>query len=92
MAKKKAQKVFVSKLVVEGRGPFPLDMLRYDGCMAWDEQNTSMMTSTLFEYPSPARRVTLRRACPNDRDAEVGRWNSFGWNIIEETPLATWSL
>jgi hypothetical protein len=70
---------------VEGVGPFPFDMLRYDGCYpASSEDATAMGRSN----PKIARRVrltTLRGFLPDVNPANVGpttaRWLSFGWRV-----------
>lgn len=59
---------------VEGRGEFPFDMLRRD--CAWP---ASTMDACLLSG-TERRRVTL--TATKARFVAVGRWSSFGWNVV----------
>lgn len=76
------KKVVVTFLVVEGRGTFPLDMLRYDSCCPATETDTSHVNGVVAEV----RRVVLRRFSVSGQPATEGRWRSFGWRVVEERP------
>jgi hypothetical protein len=72
------------KFTVEGRGDFPLDMLRYDRCHPRTGVDAEMMLTPPEHLRSP-RCVTLVAL---DRDNRFwapteGRWLSFGWSVIE---------
>lgn len=58
--------------IVEGRGEFPLDMLRYDECKV----NGGLSDST------DRRQVTLL----GPRQPTAARWLSFGWTVVVEQP------
>jgi hypothetical protein len=58
---------------VEGRGEFPLDMLRRD--QAWPADTRS----ALAIGERGRRRVTLTAAVA--RHVAVARWASFGWRV-----------
>lgn len=77
--------LYVSRIVVQGIGEFPIDMLRYDSCMPWDEEDSHKMSSV-----DKLRQITLRRVCPNERPPQHHRWESFHWKVIFETPLEGW--
>lgn len=65
--------------IVEGRGSFPIDMLRHDSC--WPATSTD--TRAIEAGPaSERRRVTLHT--DNPYYPTVGRWNSFLWSVVEE--------
>ena len=66
--------------IVEGRGHFPLDMLRRDSCFPTDEGETYYMRN----HNSENAQVTLKTHQPFITE---GRWNSFGWKIIHSSPL-----
>lgn len=84
MTKKNKLTVYETKLVVEGSGCFPYDMLRYDHCTPFSESDSSGL-----EYHTPGmRKVTLRRRCVSPMPATEGRWKSFGWRIVSEE--STW--
>lgn len=71
---------------VEGTGPFPFDMLRYDVCWPLRQEDTAAM-ERLFRPSSkggrPVRgpvRITL---ATNGHPPTVARWKSFGWKVID---------
>jgi len=77
--------VFIYKLVVEGRRTFPIDMLRYDACVPWDQQNANEIERTVSGGTGgEPSRVTLRRYALEARDSHhaAKRWESFGWRVV----------
>ena len=67
-------------IVVEGRGTFPYDMLRYDSCCPARGADALIMMDT----NSPARdsrTVRLRRYSGDATPATALRWASFGWSV-----------
>ena len=71
--------------VVEGRGEFPLEMLRRDGCWPAGRADGLAISATA-ESGAPRRRVTLFTM---ERFVDEGRWESHGWSIV--TPPAPYS-
>lgn len=73
---------------VEGKGAFPVDMLRYDQCWPIDPESTlaiehSLRPETLSkEERRRVRRVTLATHGWNKPTRE--RWRSFLWNVTGE--------
>ncbi len=63
----------VRRFLVEGRGYFPLDMLRYDQC--WPCSSEDVLAMDVTEH---RRIVMLSHGLPT-----VARWNSFGWKVEE---------
>lgn len=61
---------------VEGRGEFPLDMLRYDSCYPRFVEDVTKMRGN--ERRSIAM-VTQSQFAPT-----AGRWKSFGWKVVEK--------
>lgn len=78
--KPKAQKIYLTYLVVQGTGEFPYDMLRYDACCPHTESDTHRLS----RMPG-MRHVTLRRYSVSGTPATERRWLSFGWQIVLET-------
>jgi hypothetical protein len=76
----RAFKVYITRLVVEGAGTFPVDMLRYDSCCPETQDDVAEMTGRL----SGKRRVVLRRFSRSGVEAERSRWRSFGWTVVSE--------
>jgi hypothetical protein len=76
------------EMTVAGRGPFPLDMLRFDGC--WPKTGGDVFSiSSSITRDSQEYRVTVMKftdAKATDTTFTVGRWNSFGAGC---TPITT---
>ncbi len=81
MNKVKAMKTYQWFLVVEGRGEFPFDMLRYDSAFPYREEDSSKLKPGRHEM----RRVVLCRRGVNALRSTVARWSSFGWQVLMET-------
>ena len=88
MMKKKVttMKTYQWFLVVEGRGEFPFDMLRYDSAFPYREEDSSKLKPVPF-VPGPRglRRVVLCRRGVNALGSTGARWSSFGWQVLMET-------
>lgn len=66
--------------MVEGRGAFPVDMLRYDRCHPRSSEDAANLLGT------DKRIVELIKFVENkDQVPTEGRWNSFGWNVLKKT-------
>ena len=63
------------KVTVEGRGTFPLDMLRYDQCYPLKSDDAVNIATGKGER----RKVTL----VSDKPFVIARWNSFGWSVTK---------
>jgi hypothetical protein len=72
------------RFTVEGRGEFPLDMLRYDRCFPRTGEDADMMLRQP-EHLRSTRCVTLVALARDNRfwQPTEGRWLSFGWSVIE---------
>lgn len=66
---------------VEGRGEFPIDMMRRDRCEAADDASREALEAT-YENGGHVgrRRVTLTT---DERTVTEDRWRSFGWPVVE---------
>lgn len=67
------------KFTVEGSGPFPLDMLRYDSAHPSSETDANRAQ----DAERGRRRVTLLSTAW--KAPTVGRWESFGWHVVPTT-------
>lgn len=76
------------KFTVEGRGEFPLDMLRYDRCFPRTGDDAEMLR-TPAEHLSSPRCVTLIALARDMRywEPSRGRWASFGWYVLDVEPI-----
>ncbi len=64
---------------VEGRGPFPVDMLRYD--CAWPV-DTHAAAKLAQDVPQALERRVVDMRCIGPRGPTVERWRSFGWSVL----------
>lgn len=88
MAKGKVVKrnMTCTRLRVRGSGGFPFDMLRYDNCFPDKEEDSAAVGA---DHVLPYREVWLRRVSLGT-PANVDRWRSFGWEVVEE--VSDWRL
>ena len=73
--------------VVEGRGAFPLDMLRYDSSTPTTAQDGDLAREGLRR-----RRVALTTC--DRRAPTIRRWESFAWRVVEvegKPPRRRWT-
>lgn len=69
-----------TEVTVEGRGGFPLDMLRYDSCVPQSETDALTMN-----HEGDLRRVHLHRFSVDGKRASAARWESFRWRVVQDT-------
>ena len=68
---------------VQGSGPFPVDMLRYDGAYPRDPESAArLLTPVDRESRRDTREVHLNLAAPSFLKPTHGRWSSFGWAVV----------
>lgn len=74
-------KMYEHKFTVEGRGQFPFDMLRYDGCFPAREAESVK----LEHFERGERTVDLIHRCEDRHWMPMDdRWRSFGWRVVKE--------
>jgi hypothetical protein len=88
--------MYQQKIVVEGGGSFPLDMLRYDGCYpakelgadnSDDTGGAHQMERTIRYETEGKQRFTLHRWVEyKNQPPTFARWESFGWKVVEWGP------
>jgi hypothetical protein len=64
---------------VEGMGPFPVDMLRYDACFPDRSDDAVELGGSM--HPRASRRKRTVRLRSNLKQPTEGRWMSFGWTV-----------
>lgn len=66
---------------------FPFDMLRYDSCYPTSQRDVSAIVSTTFPRREGEEkvRVTLstKHEKKDDHVVTPGRWQSFGWRVVQ---------
>lgn len=75
----KAAKVYITTFIVEGRGQFPTDMLRYDTCVPNTSADATAIDNAGYQEP---RTVELRRYSSVNGPPTIARWNSFYWKVL----------
>jgi hypothetical protein len=70
-----------SRFVVEGASPFPVDMLRYDGCWPATEADSYAIHRTFVDPYNERIQITL--TSDQHPTATAGRWKSFGWSVVK---------
>lgn len=74
-------KLHTVRFTVEGTGPLPLDMLRYDASYPATEHDSARAFDDHFGRP---RAVELEhRSERRDWTPTTARWQSFGWRVVE---------
>lgn len=75
--------------IVEGRWPFPFDMLRYDCCYPLRESRDSAALDRVYDTfvatrneVEPKTRVMLRKDSAFRSDPQISRWRSFRWEVL----------
>lgn len=70
--------VAIKTFTVVGRGPFPIDMLRYDSAWPMDTNDASEITkSYVSNFKWEVRLNTADRMAPTR-----GRWDSFNVRVL----------
>jgi len=68
------------EFIVQGKGGFPLDMLRYDYCYPMLESEISSLNNFLRDSTVISLKTEKRNITPK-------RWESFCWKIVQAFPL-----
>lgn len=65
---------------------FPIDMLRYDRCTPWHEQDSANILRTIEDNVDDRLAIGLM-AVNGDKDwaPTLGRWKSFGWELYPDS-------
>ena len=71
------------RVLVEGSGEFPYDMLRYDACWPRTEQDAHQMNLAATCQGDVRRVELLTYKEYKSWQPTVGRWHSMGWKVIE---------
>lgn len=66
---------------VQGQGDFPTDMLRYDRC--WPRVEGHPGGEILTPRHESRARLTREVVLTGLHEPTYGRWQSFGWEVIE---------
>jgi len=73
---------------IEGKGPFPLDMLRYDSCCPSTEVDACAIEKTILHpykenWNICVKKILQTKRKKNESVFTEGRWNSFSCQIKE---------
>lgn len=67
------------KFTVASCMPFPIDMLRYDGCYPVDTESATQISASIRREAEKPE--TYRVTLISDRPPTDGRWSSFCWRV-----------
>jgi hypothetical protein len=74
--------MYEQRAVIKGRGGFPLDMLRYDSCCPYSENDSYVIQDSIAKCDGHPWSITVVRYVPTkDRKWAVARWQSFAVDI-----------
>ena len=88
-------KIYATTFEVQGKGPIPADMLRYDACFPATSEDAAKIDAAGSPYSRQEERrevrtITLRHY--DDRknwEPTAGRWQSFLWNVVPDSVRAS---
>lgn len=67
-----------TKIVVEGKGHFPTDMLRDDSCCPHTPKDTILIEG----FSATPRQIVLTRFSLDGKKTCAERWLAFGWKVV----------
>jgi len=71
---------------------FPIDMLRYDAVNPATEEDSYKVTHSLqrhaMEEPWDGTPIALEGWHERDWEPTVGRWRSFGWDVVRDSHVS----
>jgi len=79
--------LYLHKVIVQGKGTFPVDMLRYDGLYPNDTQSVMEIAKAKdpnFEFKL-SNEVILVGWHEKGWEPTEARWASFLWNVLQHT-------
>jgi hypothetical protein len=78
-------KLIPIQITVRGTVPFPLDMLRYDGCFPLSEGDSKLIENSIYyEDLNISRTIILLRPHGYKHwTPSYAKWKSYRWEVIE---------
>jgi hypothetical protein len=79
--------VYQHEITVQGTGPFPLDMLRYDACWPRTQSAVDAIHASIQGPRITEKEYTVELACVSNTKLScwaTERWASFGWAVIAQ--------
>lgn len=71
------------QFTVQGRGLFPMDMLRYDACWPATGTDVELISVTIADVEGRERWTTPRKVILSSASKPTAeRWLSFGWRVL----------
>jgi hypothetical protein len=71
---------------VQGRGVFPMDMLRYDAAYPKTERDSNLIIRLLASSEDRVRKEPWSVRLYGHTEPTARRWESFGWQVFEVEP------
>lgn len=66
---------------VRGLGPFPIDMLRYDGAFPYQSDDARRIEESIGRPSFRREDILVVRLQSRTHGPTVERWRSFGWYV-----------
>lgn len=81
--KQKSQRVYITKVVVRVSGQ-PIDMMRYDRCVPFTEEDSGKLYRVVTHNKPTAEdfRITFLRYSLNPGPPTIERWRSYNCEVI----------
>jgi hypothetical protein len=71
-------------ITVKGSYSFPIDMLRYDRMTPYHEEDSGKIGQSIHSHGTRNEEIQVLKAdAPKNWTPTTGRWQSFGWFIID---------
>lgn len=77
--------LYAHEATVEVRGPFPVDMLRYDSCYPASGEDANAIAHSFARRPREPYRVVVRALSQSKTHWTWARWASFGVAVTQPT-------
>lgn len=79
-------KIIPVSFYVSGSGPFPIDMLRYDGVVPSTEVDSERILRSIHSVGSQHKTISVTKLNGYKYWTPTsGRWESFGWTVSDIT-------
>jgi len=72
----------IETMTVTGARDFPIDMLRYEGCIPHDESDSNRIAESWYKNEHPEEGYTVVLRSSHGQSPRGARWRSFGWRVV----------
>lgn len=76
-------KLIPIQVVVSGATPFPIDMLRYDGCFPLSEGDSNLIINSMKDDSIRRFVILMRPHGFKSWKPSYAKWKYYGWEVVE---------